>query len=97
VHAVATALMESEPWDFTAIYYDGIDHFSMPSWLITLRSRVDLRRGLRHEGMGEVVDAVIIDRGEIQGSLSINAVATACTEALSLRILAKEPSRCPSF
>src|SRR6266481_862291 len=28
VHAVATALMESEPWDFSAIYYDGIDHFS---------------------------------------------------------------------
>ncbi len=27
-HAVATALMESEPWDFTAVYYDGIDHFS---------------------------------------------------------------------
>ncbi|MGI8890225.1 MAG: alkaline phosphatase family protein [Chthoniobacterales bacterium] len=28
VHAVATALMEEEPWDFTAVYYDGIDHFS---------------------------------------------------------------------
>ncbi len=28
VHAVATALMEMEPWDFTAVYYDGIDHFS---------------------------------------------------------------------
>jgi predicted AlkP superfamily phosphohydrolase/phosphomutase/tetratricopeptide (TPR) repeat protein len=28
VHAVATALMEVEPWDFTAVYYDGIDHFS---------------------------------------------------------------------
>ena len=28
VHAVATALMEREPWDFTAVYYDGIDHFS---------------------------------------------------------------------
>ncbi len=28
VHAVATAVMESEPWDFTAVYYDGIDHFS---------------------------------------------------------------------
>jgi len=28
IHAVATALMEMEPWDFTAIYYDGIDHFS---------------------------------------------------------------------
>ena len=28
IHAVATALMEIEPWDFTAIYYDGIDHFS---------------------------------------------------------------------
>ena len=27
VHAVATALMENEPWDFMAIYYDGIDHF----------------------------------------------------------------------
>src|SRR4029077_3123253 len=25
---VATALMEAEPWDFTAIYYDAIDHFS---------------------------------------------------------------------
>ncbi len=28
VHAVATALMEDEDWDFTAVYYDGIDHFS---------------------------------------------------------------------
>ena len=28
VHAVATAVMECEPWDFMAIYYDGIDHFS---------------------------------------------------------------------
>ncbi len=28
IHAVATALMESEPWDFTAVYYDGVDHFS---------------------------------------------------------------------
>ena len=28
VHAVATALMEMESWDFTAVYYDGIDHFS---------------------------------------------------------------------
>ena len=27
IHAVATALMETEPWDFTAIYYDAIDHF----------------------------------------------------------------------
>lgn len=27
-HAVATALMEAEPWDFTAIYYDAIDHLS---------------------------------------------------------------------
>ena len=25
VHAVATALMETEPWDFTAVYCDGID------------------------------------------------------------------------
>ncbi len=28
IHAVATALMEFEEWDFTAIYYDAIDHFS---------------------------------------------------------------------
>lgn len=28
VHAVATAIMECEPWDFAAVYYDGIDHFS---------------------------------------------------------------------
>lgn len=28
IHAVGTALMETEPWDFTAIYYDAIDHFS---------------------------------------------------------------------
>ncbi len=26
-HAVATAVMEAEPADFTAIYYDSIDHF----------------------------------------------------------------------
>lgn len=28
VHAVATAIMECEPWDFMAVYYDGVDHFS---------------------------------------------------------------------
>ncbi len=28
IQAVATVLMESEPWDFTAVYFDGIDHFS---------------------------------------------------------------------
>ena len=27
-HAVATAVMEQEPWDFMAIYYTCIDHFS---------------------------------------------------------------------
>ncbi len=27
IHAVATVLMETEPWDFTAVYYDSIDHF----------------------------------------------------------------------
>ncbi|MCA9254918.1 MAG: alkaline phosphatase family protein, partial [Phycisphaerales bacterium] len=28
IHAVATAMMEMEPWDFMAVYYDAIDHFS---------------------------------------------------------------------
>lgn len=28
IHGAATALMQLEPWDFTAVYYDGIDHFS---------------------------------------------------------------------
>ncbi len=28
IHAAATAIMECEPWDFMAVYYDGIDHFS---------------------------------------------------------------------
>ena len=28
IHSVATALMEDESWDFTAVYYDAIDHFS---------------------------------------------------------------------
>ncbi len=28
VHAIATTLMEDEDWDFTGVYYDGIDHFS---------------------------------------------------------------------
>jgi tetratricopeptide (TPR) repeat protein len=27
VHAVATWLMQTQPWDFTAVYYDAIDHF----------------------------------------------------------------------
>ncbi|HEY1769957.1 MAG TPA: alkaline phosphatase family protein [Chthoniobacterales bacterium] len=27
-HAVVTALMETDDWDFTAVYYDAIDHFS---------------------------------------------------------------------
>ena len=28
VHAAATDLMETEPWDLAAVYYAGIDHFS---------------------------------------------------------------------
>ena len=28
VHAVTTAIMQHEPWDFMAVYYDAIDHFS---------------------------------------------------------------------
>jgi predicted AlkP superfamily phosphohydrolase/phosphomutase/lipoprotein NlpI len=28
LHAAVTELMETEPWDFTAIYHDTIDHFS---------------------------------------------------------------------
>jgi len=27
-HAITTTIMEEEPWDFTAVYYDAIDHFS---------------------------------------------------------------------
>ncbi|MGB0290837.1 MAG: alkaline phosphatase family protein, partial [Opitutales bacterium] len=27
IHAAATAVMQREPWDLMAIYYDGIDHF----------------------------------------------------------------------
>ena len=27
IHAAATALMQNEPWDFMAVYYDAIDHF----------------------------------------------------------------------
>ncbi len=27
IHAVATTVMETEPWDFMAVYYDSIDHF----------------------------------------------------------------------
>lgn len=27
-HSVATAVMENEPWEFMAVYYTGIDHFS---------------------------------------------------------------------
>jgi predicted AlkP superfamily phosphohydrolase/phosphomutase/tetratricopeptide (TPR) repeat protein len=27
IHAVATDLLATEPWDFAAIYYSGIDHF----------------------------------------------------------------------
>lgn len=27
IHAAATAVMQREPWDFMAVYYDGIDHF----------------------------------------------------------------------
>ena len=27
VHAAATWVMENEPWDFMAVYYDAIDHF----------------------------------------------------------------------
>jgi predicted AlkP superfamily phosphohydrolase/phosphomutase/tetratricopeptide (TPR) repeat protein len=26
-HAVATEIMQTQPWDFMAVYYDGLDHF----------------------------------------------------------------------
>ena len=28
LHAAATYLLEHEPWDFSAVYYPSIDHFS---------------------------------------------------------------------
>jgi predicted AlkP superfamily phosphohydrolase/phosphomutase/tetratricopeptide (TPR) repeat protein len=28
LHAATTELMQTEPWDFTAVYHDAIDHFS---------------------------------------------------------------------
>ena len=28
MHALATAVLQLEPWDFMAVYYDAIDHFS---------------------------------------------------------------------
>lgn len=28
IHAAATWILENEPWDFAAVYYDAIDHFS---------------------------------------------------------------------
>jgi predicted AlkP superfamily phosphohydrolase/phosphomutase/tetratricopeptide (TPR) repeat protein len=28
IHNAATYLIDAEPWDFMAVYYDGIDHFS---------------------------------------------------------------------
>ena len=28
VHSAATAIMQLEPWDFMAVYFDTIDHFS---------------------------------------------------------------------
>src|SRR5437763_5346347 len=27
IHSAATWLLENEPWDFFAVYYDAIDHF----------------------------------------------------------------------
>lgn len=27
IHSAATAVMQLEPWDFMAVYYDGLDHF----------------------------------------------------------------------
>ncbi len=27
IHAAATATLQLEPWDFMAVYFDGIDHF----------------------------------------------------------------------
>ena len=27
IHSAATAIMQLEPWDFMAVYFDGIDHF----------------------------------------------------------------------
>jgi len=29
IHACATAVMQLEPWDFMAVYYDAIDHFTL--------------------------------------------------------------------
>ena len=48
IHAVATALMESEPWDFTAVYYDGDRSFlSCFHGLSPAELPVDQRRRFR--------------------------------------------------
>jgi predicted AlkP superfamily phosphohydrolase/phosphomutase/Flp pilus assembly protein TadD len=57
VHAAATDLMETEPWDLAAVYYAGIDHFSHRFM------RYHAGKRMRDEGTDPVLFAGIVENG----------------------------------
>jgi tetratricopeptide (TPR) repeat protein len=57
IHAAATDLMETEPWDLAAIYYAGIDHFSHRFM------RYHAGKRMKNEGTNPALFAGIVENG----------------------------------
>jgi len=55
LHAAATELMETEPWDFTAVYHDALDHFSHAF----MKFHPPQMKGISDEDFGLFKDVVI--------------------------------------
>jgi predicted AlkP superfamily phosphohydrolase/phosphomutase/tetratricopeptide (TPR) repeat protein len=55
IHAAATELMETEPWDFTAVYHDALDHFSHGF----MKFHPPQMKGITDEDFGLFKDVVI--------------------------------------
>jgi tetratricopeptide (TPR) repeat protein len=55
IHAAATELIETEPWDFTAVYHDALDHFSHAF----MKFHPPQMKGITDEDFGLFKDVVI--------------------------------------
>lgn len=55
IHAAATELMETESWDFTAVYHDALDHFSHGF----MKFHPPQMKGITEEDFGLFKDVVI--------------------------------------
>ena len=55
IHAAATWLMENEPWDFMAVYYNAVDNFShgfMRYHPPKMDERIPRSEGIVYQGVG---------------------------------------------